>query len=146
MVQEKLVEMPPSCFHTINLTDWSHMTMQVMRSLLDGPKPPGSALITGGHGGHISAPCPRHSSLMLLSIGEETGECGYVTANALRPCEVSAGRWCVAHRSRTNGQMRGEVWRNTPITSTPEEPRNSNRGWTRKIQTKYDWNSFQLHP
>lgn len=45
-------------------------------------------------------------------------------ANALRPCEVSAGRWWVAERPRANGRMKEGVWRNSPATSVrwPETP------------------------
>lgn len=39
-------------------------------------------------------------------MGEEEWECSYIMANALCPCAVSAGRWCIAQQSRTNGQMK----------------------------------------
>lgn len=39
-------------------------------------------------------------------------ECSYIMANALCPCEVSAGRWCIPQQTRANGQKKqGEGWR-----------------------------------
>lgn len=54
-------------------------------------------------------------------IGEEKLEYSYIMANALCPCAVSAGRWCIAQQSRANGQMKQGraggmervLWRNT---------------------------------
>lgn len=33
-------------------------------------------------------------------------ECSYIMANALCPCEVSAGRWCIPQQTRANGQKK----------------------------------------
>lgn len=80
----------------------------------------------------ICAPPPRgpvslsplttisHTHAALLLCREEKQECGYIMANALCPCALSAGRWCIFQPSRANGQMKPgkgctcwEVRRNT---------------------------------
>lgn len=90
----------------------SQVIVQVMKLLFDVTQPGGSVLITRGPRGHISLLSPRltHAALSLLRgrkwWGEEKRECSYIMANALCPCAVSAGRWCIAQHSRANGQMK----------------------------------------
>lgn len=62
----------------------------------------------------VTSPSSHHDSHTLLyrswgggsDGGEEKRECSYIMANALCPCAVSAGRWCIAQHSRANGQMK----------------------------------------
>lgn len=86
--------------------------VQVMKSLFDVSRPSGSVLITGGpRGSHLppfTAIGTRHSIALEGEevLGEEGREGSYIMANALCPCAVSAGRWCVAQQSRANEQMK----------------------------------------
>lgn len=71
--------------------------------------PRGAALITGGPRCHIFLPSQQfgHAALLLLKwSGEKKRACSYIRTNALCPCVVSPGRWCIAQQSRTNGQMK----------------------------------------
>lgn len=81
--------------------------------MFDVTKLSGSVLIAGGPRGRISLLSSHTHTVLLLFRGEEERlECSYIIANALRPCAVSAGRWCVAQHSRANGQIeQGGDWR-----------------------------------
>lgn len=68
-------------------------------------------------GSYLPPLITTHTHCSIALRGEEERlECSYIMANALRPCAVSAGRWCVAQHSRANGQIeQGGDWRRVEV-------------------------------
>lgn len=86
--------------------------VQVMKSLFDVLRPSGSVPITGGPRGSHLPPFTTIGTRCSIALegeevpGEAEWEGSYIMANALCPCAVSAGRWCIAQQSRANEQMK----------------------------------------
>lgn len=97
--------------------------------MFDVTKLGGSVLTTGGPRGRISPLSSPHTHCSIALRGEEEMlECSYIMANALRPCAVSAGRWCVAQHSRANGQIeQGGDWRRVEVCGETRDGPRSHR-------------------
>lgn len=86
--------------------------VQFMKSLFDVLRLSGSVPITGGPRGSHLPPFTTIGTRCSIALegeevlGEEEWEGSYIMANALCPCAVSAGRWCIAQQSRANEQMK----------------------------------------